>query len=68
MRITLRNYKTNELTEIDSDSLTDELARQLIGQDQDTQAIYGHERRAGASVTEAMNRANLSRFDTHGRR
>jgi hypothetical protein len=68
MRLTLRNYCTGELQEVDSDRLTDDLARQLIPQDRDIQAIYTMERRAYVPIAEALTRANLLRFDLHGRR
>ena len=67
MRIVLRNYKTNQLQEVDSDQLTDELAQQLIPQDENSQAIYTWERRARATAETAMNRALSAHFDLHGR-
>jgi hypothetical protein len=53
------NYKTRQEERIDDARLTDQIARQLIRQDELTQQIYVYARRNGASIGEAMARAHL---------
>lgn len=61
--IAMHNYATNELVVVDSENLTDDLARQLIPQDETTQWIYDDERRRHSHITLAMSLALLSRYD-----
>lgn len=56
---TYYNHKTKELITLDTDQLTDTIARQLIRQDRTTQDIYVYARRNGASIGEALSRALL---------
>jgi hypothetical protein len=68
MQLSFYNFVTGVAMRIDSQTLTHELARQLVPQDQATQAAYEAARRAGETPNGAMTRANLARSDGHGRR
>lgn len=61
MKLSFYNFVTGVAVEVDSKALTHELARQLIPQDQVTQAAYEAARRAGETPNGAMSRANLAR-------
>jgi hypothetical protein len=66
----MHNYATGQLTLVDGDNLTDDVARQLIPQDRATQATYDRERQRHVDITLAMSRALLARSETrqHERR
>lgn len=65
---TVQNRATGEYIDVDADQVDDQLAQQLIKQDETTQMVYREERRAGASIWEAINRAEIAYLGTPHRR
>lgn len=60
MKLSFYNFVTGAVVEVDSATLRHRLARQLVPQDQTTQAVYRAAERAGETPNEAMSRANLA--------